>query len=377
MRVLQVSHGFNHLIIADIHRSLVLEGHDARLVMGGNASLLREAQPGCVIEAPGLVDTAGAASGAVAALRSAIDQYCPDVLLYHEPPPSLASILSGLGAHPPAAGFVHTVICPGGKLLRRHDTLCEARMSLGGCLTRWYTGPCGSDKSPAVAWREVRASLTRADAMRELPAMLVASRSMRGHLLHEGFDPMRVHVIDPGYRPEAGMPIPPPTGAGRRRLLVVGRLIYAKGVQNLLRAVSLAGADRFEVEIVGDGYYRPALEQLAAELRLPHVTFSGWKDGDEVTAAYRRADLVVMPSLVPESFGTVPAEAAGFGVPALVSDRGALPEWREVLPSVAVVDVSDLPAFALALAAPLPKRTTVIKRSGRPSVGVVLAGLLT
>jgi glycosyltransferase involved in cell wall biosynthesis len=36
-----------------------------------------------------------------------------------------------------------------------------------------------------------------------------------------------------------------------------------------------------------------------------------------------------MPSLVPEAFGRIPVEANRLGVPAIVNDRGALPEIIE------------------------------------------------
>jgi glycosyltransferase involved in cell wall biosynthesis len=42
-----------------------------------------------------------------------------------------------------------------------------------------------------------------------------------------------------------------------------------------------------------------------------------------------KAKAVVMPSLVPEAFGRIPVEANRLGVPAIVNDRGALPEIIE------------------------------------------------
>jgi glycosyltransferase involved in cell wall biosynthesis len=42
-----------------------------------------------------------------------------------------------------------------------------------------------------------------------------------------------------------------------------------------------------------------------------------------------KAKAVVMPSLVPEAFGRIPVEANRLGVPAIVTNRGALPEIIE------------------------------------------------
>jgi glycosyltransferase involved in cell wall biosynthesis len=353
MRVLQLSHAFNHLIIAELHRSLEDDGGRGLLAVGGESALLRAAMPGAVVDVPQLFDISkqGQQQSRAPVARILAD-WRPEVVVYHEPPAGDATLLRFLAGRLPVVVFIHNIICPGGKLLRRDDRLCQQRLGWS-CLRTWYAGPCGSNKSPAVALREVQASLRRADALRRSPLVLIASEHMRRHLLFEGFAPDRVRIVDPGYRWDAAS-LRPECGAHdrRRRLLFVGRLAYNKGVQNLLRAVARAGADDIELVIVGDGYYRGALERLAAALRLPHVRFAGWLDQPAIAAYYQWADLLVVPSLWPEPYGAVIAEAAAFRLPALVSDRGALPEWRSRLPGLQVVDVTDVAAFARALRAP-------------------------
>ena len=51
-----------------------------------------------------------------------------------------------------------------------------------------------------------------------------------------------------------------------------------------------------------------------------------WPVQDDMREAYARARLVLMPSIHEETFGRVVAEAQLSGIPALVSDRGALAE---------------------------------------------------
>jgi glycosyltransferase involved in cell wall biosynthesis len=51
-----------------------------------------------------------------------------------------------------------------------------------------------------------------------------------------------------------------------------------------------------------------------------------WPSVEDMREAYARARLVLMPSIHEETFGRVVAEAQVSGIPALVSDRGALPE---------------------------------------------------
>jgi glycosyltransferase involved in cell wall biosynthesis len=51
-----------------------------------------------------------------------------------------------------------------------------------------------------------------------------------------------------------------------------------------------------------------------------------WPPVEDMREAYARARLILMPSIHEETFGRVVAEAQISGIPALVSDRGALPE---------------------------------------------------
>jgi glycosyltransferase involved in cell wall biosynthesis len=109
------------------------------------------------------------------------------------------------------------------------------------------------------------------------------------------------------------------------QLLFVGRLLREKGLFELVEALADANAGSpADLSIVGEG---PVHEQLAAEvlrLRLDErVTFRGYLHGDELAAAYRAADIFVLPSWS-EGFPTVIAEAMGHGLPVITTRiRGA------------------------------------------------------
>jgi glycosyltransferase involved in cell wall biosynthesis len=69
-----------------------------------------------------------------------------------------------------------------------------------------------------------------------------------------------------------------------------------------------------------------ALQTLIRERQLmDHVRFLGHVPDADLPGLYRGASLLVLPSLV-EGFGLPPLEAMACGTPALVSDRGSLPE---------------------------------------------------
>jgi glycosyltransferase involved in cell wall biosynthesis len=109
--------------------------------------------------------------------------------------------------------------------------------------------------------------------------------------------------------------------AGERPTVVYyGKLIENKGVQVLLEAVR--GLDARTV-IVGFGDYRVELEQQAAGL---DVLFTGPLDHRHLVHLLALADVAVVPSIFPEAFGMVAAEAAAAGCPPIVANHSGLAE---------------------------------------------------
>src|SRR5260370_30181800 len=74
--------------------------------------------------------------------------------------------------------------------------------------------------------------------------------------------------------------------------------------------------------IVGFGDYRAELEALAPE----RVLFTGALEHRHLVHLLPLADVSVVPSIFPEAFGMVAAEAASAGVPPLVADHSGLAE---------------------------------------------------
>ncbi len=109
----------------------------------------------------------------------------------------------------------------------------------------------------------------------------------------------------------------------------VGRLIEAKGVDVLLRAVAgLEGA--WQVRILGSGPWQARLAALAGELGIAgRVTFDVPIPSAEMPAHYRRLSVLVLPSLTrsnwKEQFGRVLIEAMACGVPVIGSRSGEIP----------------------------------------------------
>jgi glycosyltransferase involved in cell wall biosynthesis len=98
-----------------------------------------------------------------------------------------------------------------------------------------------------------------------------------------------------------------------------GKLIENKGVQVLFEA--LDGVDARAV-IVGFGDYRQELERLAP----PGTLFTGALEHRHLVHLLPLCDVAVVPSIFPEAFGMVAAEAAAAGVPPVVANHSGLAE---------------------------------------------------
>ena len=108
------------------------------------------------------------------------------------------------------------------------------------------------------------------------------------------------------------------------------------------------------------------IERLGIEDR---VTIVGRVSSDELAAWYRRAQVVVCPSLY-EGFGLPAAEAMACGTAVIASDGGALPEVVADRETGVIVPAGDAPALADALAGLIagPDRCRAMGAAGRARV---------
>ena len=143
-------------------------------------------------------------------------------------------------------------------------------------------------------------------------------------------------------------PSPAPGGPGPLRVLFVGRLDdRRKGFGVLVEALQRLEArapDTVVVTAVGPG-------TRTWEPRIPPalpLTLRGQVADDELAAAYRACDLVVVPSLGGESFGLVPLEAMAQQRPVVASRIPGYAAWLDG--ATRLVEPGDPEALAVALA---------------------------
>jgi glycosyltransferase involved in cell wall biosynthesis len=131
-----------------------------------------------------------------------------------------------------------------------------------------------------------------------------------------------------------------------------GRLVEEKGVAVLLRAFAVSGARLKDaiLEIIGDGPERPRLEALAQQLGITNqIRFTGHVSRDESESRLDRAWVQVVPSLWPEPFGLVAAEALGRGTAVIASDAGGPAEIVDHDVTGLVVRAGDVGALSHAI----------------------------
>jgi rhamnosyl/mannosyltransferase len=97
-------------------------------------------------------------------------------------------------------------------------------------------------------------------------------------------------------------------------VLFVGRFVYYKGLEHLLRAMKNVEA---VLVLVGDGPLGPQLRGLSDSLGVSErVVFAGQVSDEELVAYYRMSDVLVLPSVeTSETYGLVQLEAHASGIP--------------------------------------------------------------
>lgn len=205
----------------------------------------------------------------------------------------------------------HWLVCPTSLLWKFGREPCERR-SCTACTLR--------ARRPPQLWRR---GGRIAEALESLDHLLAPSRhTAEAHRARGITAPIEVlpyHV--PADWHGLGEHIPP-AGSDRPYVAAAGRLVAEKGFGPLIQA--MRSVPEVDLVIAGGGADEPQLRALARDTA--NVRFAGLLDPPGLGRLLAGARAVVVPSLFFETFGYVVAEAAALGTPAIVHDRGALPE---------------------------------------------------
>jgi len=155
---------------------------------------------------------------------------------------------------------------------------------------------------------------------RGFDGIVAYSSRARDEYERAGVAPERIFVVHNCIAPRPTEPAPerPATFVERPRVLFVGRMYAGKRLDLIVDAVArFPKESRPVIEIVGDGPNRNDIEAYAAsKLDDDDIVFSGKLFGAELTAAFDRADLFVLPGLG----GLAIQEAMARALPVIVGE---------------------------------------------------------
>jgi glycosyltransferase involved in cell wall biosynthesis len=271
------------------------------------------------------------------ALRQRLDEFKPDVVHSHEPQLLSAAVFTAIAA----ADVPHVHTAHDFNLLCMRTTMSTSS-----------GGPCGGRCLDCRLQRRVR----RAAIRRRLDLLIAPSDFVRRrHLAYGVVDAPRALTIRHGAEPGRRRVRQPRAGA--LRLGFLGSLAPHKGVRTLLRVAEEMPAG-WRLGIAGDGPL--AAEVRAAADRDPRIDCRGEVDAAGRDAFLDGLDLIVIPSEWEEPATLVAVEAAVRGLPAVVSNRGGLPEG----PRLGFVPSGD-PAALLSLLSQLDSTPEVVASCSR------------
>ncbi|RLF28438.1 MAG: hypothetical protein DRN14_04215 [Thermoplasmata archaeon] len=175
-------------------------------------------------------------------------------------------------------------------------------------------------------------------------------------------DARRFRPMDPEGAKEA-------LGLNGKVILFVGRVTKGKGPGILLAAAKRIPEGR--VVIVGRGHYLPTLRSMVRILGMEgRVSFAGHVSDEALPYYYAASDVVVVPSLRPESAPSVVLEAMASGRPVIASATGGMAEIVEDGRTGILVPAGDVGALSSALETVLgdPDLATSLGKEGRRTV---------
>jgi glycosyltransferase involved in cell wall biosynthesis len=227
----------------------------------------------------------------------------PVVLTLHDQWFQCPAVHSGIHDRHPVTGRAWGLACVA------HHELRDARRLARAGIRRTVIEAV---RRPEIFRRQLRAA----------NAIVVPSRFLEEAFVRFGAPPERIRRLAHPVPFES--PAPRRPGSGPVRFGYVGPIVPTKGVHVLARAFRMLGGGS-TLSLHGPapdaGYLRRVTELLG-----PAGTYGGPFAPQDARAIYASFDVLVVPSIVRESFNLAALEAQACGVPVVASRVGALPE---------------------------------------------------
>jgi glycosyltransferase involved in cell wall biosynthesis len=205
----------------------------------------------------------------------------------------------------PVIHFLHNyrLGCVNGLFLN-HGNPCHRCLD-GNFWPSFFTG-CWRDSRLISGWAGlILFSLRKYRLYEKMAGWIALSHHQKSLCVQMGIPESRIHIVPHFHTLKQDPPAPCPEGD----VLYLGRLSREKGVDLLLQAWSLVRAHGRKLQICGTGPEEEALRHLARSQGLTNVVFRGFMTGEDLEEVWRQTAFLVVPSIVPETFGMVVLEA--------------------------------------------------------------------
>lgn len=219
--------------------------------------------------------------------------------------------------------------CPRITLQRPNGELCAGPEGGRACASHCFGGNDDRRRLPTDAERlHLRALYFR--RLLDVPDQILCPSAYVAEWFEGwGLEPGRVRPVANGIRLPSETDEMPPRRSRREglRLAILGAVVPHKGHHVVVDAISRAGieADLFVHGPLGDSEYVARLRTAASTAPGLRMRLCGPYRPSDLSLLLEDVDVVLAPSIWPETFCLVIREALARGVPAITTELGALP----------------------------------------------------
>ncbi|WYL97100.1 MAG: glycosyltransferase family 4 protein [Gloeotrichia echinulata IR180] len=245
----------------------------------------------------------------------------------------------------------HSPYCASGtKYLGNQQVTCNRNFSYLGCTWGKIIDGCGS-RRPQRIINEFRSTHQTIELLKKIKLTIIANSDyVREQLIKHGAPPQQTVTL------RYGIVVPQIATAPltleihqKQRILFVGRIVPDKGLEWLLKTLVHTNP-QIKLDIAGDGWDKPRLENLASKLGVTdRIVWHGWCNTDKLNKLYEQCFALVFPSVWPEPAGLVTLEAYARYRPVIASQVGGIPEHLQDGETGILVPANDIDKLAFAI----------------------------
>ena len=337
MKILQINNTYMNLggsekYLFDICAELERDGHETVILSSADFEHIQTDRRKEYFIPP----SGGYRSGRIVfrQIEEILEMEKPDVIHLHNThwflSPLITRKLPGLC---PTVRFIHDVrlFCLiEKKLIRNGETVCTyplgADCFFRRCYRHGFELDCYPERTARFFLGWVGLTFLELSATKKVHVLIVGSEYMKRELIRNHFDGTRI-VVAPLFLND----VPDRKSLPEKKkdlIFYVGRFDGTKGADELIQSLNLLKDESWHAVMLGDGKYKEgAAQRIEATGLSGRITLQERIAREDVYRYYGEAMVVVMPSMIPESFGYVGLEAFAHGTPVIAFNVGGVEQW--------------------------------------------------